>query len=468
MSHLTPEQVEELAARPSASPGTNGHVDGCADCRKLVGSARARRQLLKGLKDVTLTEAAFRRVEARLASEPIPQGSSLFGFLRSGWALAAVAAVLVAAVVGPRLLTPPAPVGVAVVKVPQVPQKAFAVDPSLQWTAVLVEGAVRRNGSALAAGDVVKGQDVLDARLGRVVLAELDRGVKVELHGLAKMGGAAHVSLEDGTVAVDGAGQLLVEAAGAWVLGSDAAFVVSRAAAEVVIEVLRGQAQVGSSAAMTDSVTMKAPARLKLATPVKPPFTGVDAAPAPYPFPPLPKQPWAKLDLSDLPAGSTIDLAGQRSGVPASMLLAEGRHRVLVQVPGEGSRETWVQLVSGSDHTLKLPPKGIAQHKEEGEAPPPSEEAIADLQRALKDQRPKLRACYEKWLKANPLASGEVVLTLVVGKSGKVVGARVDDATIPRESVECLVRTGKRLVLPALGSEQEVEVPLSFTQGSGR
>ena len=55
-------------------------------------------------------------------------------------------------------------------------------------------------------------------------------------------------------------------AAGAWVLGTDAAFVVTRAAAEVLVEVLRGQAEVGSSALLADSVTMRAPARLRLAT----------------------------------------------------------------------------------------------------------------------------------------------------------------------------------------------------------
>ncbi len=453
MSHLGPDRIEALAASRAA----DAHVDGCAECRQAVVAARGRRQLLKGLKDVTLTDAAFRRVEARLASEPIPQ-ASLFGFLTRGWVLAGVAVALAAVVVVPRLMeAPPVPAPVVAVRV------APKVVVDQQWTAVLVEGAVQRNGSALAAGDVVKPADLVDARLGRVVLAE--NGRVVELLGVAKVGERAHFSLEDGSLAIDAKGDVLVESAGAWVLGSDSAFVVSRAAAEVVVEALRGDVRVGSSAELTDAVTMHAPARLRLATPVKAPFTGVSNDPAPYPFPAVPKQPWAKLDLSDLPAGSTVDLSGQRSGVPATMLLGEGRHRVLVQVPGEGSRETWVQLVSGSDQRLKLPPKAIGQSKDEVEGPPPSDEAIADLQRALKDQRPKLRACYEKWLKANPSASGEVVLTLAVSKNGKVVSARVDDATIPRESVECLIRTSKRLVLPALGSPQDIEVPLSFTRG---
>ena len=61
MSHLPPERIEELS-----TGGADAHLDTCADCRKSVTSARARRSLLKGLKDVTLTEAAFRRVEAKV------------------------------------------------------------------------------------------------------------------------------------------------------------------------------------------------------------------------------------------------------------------------------------------------------------------------------------------------------------------------------------------------------------------
>ena len=54
----------------------------------------------------------------------------------------------------------------------------------------------------------------------------------------------------------------------------------------------------------------------------------------------------------------------------------------------------------------------------------------------------------------------------MVGKTGKVIAARVEDATIPRESLDCLVRTGKTLRLPPLGSEQEIQVPLVLTPGA--
>jgi hypothetical protein len=173
----------------------------------------------------------------------------------------------------------------------------------------------------------------------------------------------------------------------------------------------------------------------------------------PYPFHQVPAQPWARLDLSGLSAGAPVSIDGLAFGnAPGSLMLGAGRH----QVRAAGQTVT-VQLVAGSDTVFK--PTPVA----EKEVEPPSEDQIADLQRALKEQRPKLRACYEKWLKANPAASGTVDLTLVVGKNGKVRSARVDEPTIPRESVDCLVRTARSLVLPPLGSEQEIEVPLVMT-----
>ncbi len=453
MSHLTPEAIETLAASKSTDP----HLESCAECRQSLVAAKGRRALLKGLKDVTLTEAAFRRVEARLMDlTPQSAWNVLFAQLRSSWMIGAAIVALALIVLVPRFLeAPPVPVRVPVAV------KARPADAS-QWTAVVVEGVVHRNGSALAAGEVLKPADVVDARMGRLVLAQNGRDVKVELLGLAKLGGAAMASLEEGTLAVEAAPEVLVEAAGAWVLGSDTAFVVTRSAAEVVVELVRGSARVGSDSFMRDAVTLTAPQRLKLGLPVKPPFSAVDSLSSPYPFVAVPAQPWAKLDLSDLGNGAAFDIAGHHGVGPSSLLLTEGRHRLVVN-----GRESWVQLFSGSETKWKAPPKGIA-HEVELEEVPPSPEAIANLQRSLKDQRPKLRACYEKWLKANPAASGEVVLTLSLSKAGKVLGARVDDATIPAESVDCLVRTGKRLVLPPLGSAQDIEVPLSFTQGGSR
>lgn len=456
MSHLAPERIEELALPGGSDP----HLEACAQCRSSVASARARHSLLKGMKDLTLTEAAFRRVEAKVMSDlqtPVTGWGLIRAQLRSNWMLAAAVAGLVLLVAVPRVLES---TGAGVTPAPVAVKESTRVPRAVALLAVLVEGQVVRNGSALAAGEWVKSDDSVDARMGRVVLIEAGHDVRFELMGEARFGGSSTVSLASGTLAIDSVSEVLVEA-GAWIGGSDSAFVVSRAAAEVVVDLLRGQVFVGSDSALRDAVKLTALAQLKVPLPPKAPFGALGQEPLPYPFTPAPRQPWAKLDVSGLPSGSSLDVDGQRvGGAPASLLLGLGRHQVGVHIPGQATRESWVDLVAGGDTHFKLPPRAEPEKEE-----PPSEDAIAGLQRALKDQRPKLRACYEKWLKANPAATGQVELTLVVARSGKVIAARVDDATIPRESIDCLVRTGKTLRLPALGSEQEIQVPLVLTPG---
>ncbi len=460
MSHLAPEQLEAIAA----SAGTDPHLADCAECRKAVTTARARRALLKGMKDFTLTDAAFRRVEAKVMGElqtPVSAWGLVLAQLRSNWMILAVAAGLVAVVAGPRLLESKAAVVTPIATHIEEPVKTPLAVAAVQLLAVVVEGQVSKNGSALVAGESVKTGDAVDARRGRVVLFDATHDGRFELMGAAQFGGPATARLEEGLLAVDAAAEVVVEA-GAWVSSSDSAFVVNRTAAEVVVDVLRGQVRVGSDSAMRGAVTLSAPAQLKIPLPLAGAFATPGNEPAPYPFASAPKQPWAKLDLSDLPAGTNFDVDGQRiGGTPASLLLALGRHKLRTHVPGQPSRESFVELVAGGDTHFKQP----ARAEPEKDAPPPSEDAIAELQRALREQRPKLRACYEKWLKANPSATGQVELTLVVGRTGKVISARVEDATIPRESVDCLVRTGKTLRLPSLGSEQEIAVPLVLTPG---
>jgi hypothetical protein len=452
MSHLSPDQIEALARSPAEQP----HLEACAQCRQSVTQARARHRLLKGLKDLTLTDAAFRRVEAKVMSEveaPVTGWSLVRSQLRTSWVLGAVMLALVLVLAVPMLERPP-PTPAVAVEQPTVPKSH-----SVQLLAVLIEGQVTRNGTAMVAGDSVSTLDEVDARRGRVVLLEQTGAGRVELTGAARFGGSASVALDEGTLAVDSGAEVLAEAGGVWVGGTDAAFVVTRSAAEVVVDVLRGQAFVGSDSAMRGAVKLAAFAQLKIPLPARVPFGAIGHEPAPYPFAQLPTQPWARLDVSDLSVAFSVD--GQRmGGTPSSMLLPLGRHRVRTQFPGEPSRESWVNLVAGGSTSFK------PEHRlvEEREAPPPSEDAIAELERALKEQIPKLRACYEKWLKANPEASGQVELNLVVGKSGKVLAARVDEATISRESIDCLIRSAKTLRLPALGSQQELQVPLVLTQ----
>jgi hypothetical protein len=96
----------------------------------------------------------------------------------------------------------------------------------------------------------------------------------------------------------------------------------------------------------------------------------------------------------------------------------------------------------------------------ENDGPEPDAEALNRVMAAIKAQRPKLASCYEKWLKANPAAEGEVVLELVVGAQGRVKKARVESGTISSASSECLVTTAKSLVLPPLGADATLQIPL--------
>ena len=108
----------------------------------------------------------------------------------------------------------------------------------------------------------------------------------------------------------------------------------------------------------------------------------------------------------------------------------------------------------GETHVL-LPELGA-------DGPEPDAAALARVMAELKRQTPKLSACYEKWLKANPQASGEVVLELTVSAQGRVKKARLPEGSkgISAASAECLVTTAKTLVLPPLGVEATLEQPL--------
>jgi hypothetical protein len=149
-----------------------------------------------------------------------------------------------------------------------------------------------------------------------------------------------------------------------------------------------------------------------------------------------------------------VTLDGEALGVaPFKRLVGAGRRRLLVVPPGQPEWARWVDLVGGQPFAAPPAPAEV-------EAPEPSADAVAELSAALQRQRPKLAACYEKWLKANPGARGEVVLEVTVTAQGRVRRATVGGDAISPASAECLVTTAKTLVLPALGAEATLEVPL--------
>jgi hypothetical protein len=398
---------------------------------------------------------AFRRVEARLM-EQVEQGLPA----RTPWlAWFVPASMVVTALVALFVVRLWAPAGPEVLALPR-PLEPLAVAPFHPLTVLRATADCRaRSGEGawrtLSAGEVLVSGDALSSS-GVVLAPAAEVAWAFEGQGALALGGAATVSIGAGQVTAQVGERVVVSAGTRQVEAAEALFQVTRSAAEVVLSVAQGAVDV------TDTVTRQrrrvtAPATLRWAdgaplssaheealSPVAPPFS--------------PKKPWARLDASGLPAGTRVSLDGAGLGeAPFMSLVESGRHRLGLTPPGEPSRESWVELVGEAPFVAVLPPAP--------EGPPPSDEALARVQGELLRQRPKLAVCYEKWLKANPAASGTVELSLVVAASGKVKAARVSGAALPKASAECLVRTAKGLSLPPLGTEAELEVPLVFTSG---
>ena len=172
--------------------------------------------------------------------------------------------------------------------------------------------------------------------------------------------------------------------------------------------------------------------------------------------PVVPGKPWTRFDTHALLAGTEVSLDGLKLGkAPFVELVTAGRRRLGLTPPGGAQRESWLELIGGQPYTAKVEFPSL-----EYDGPEPDAASLDRVMSELKRQRPKLAACYDKWLKANPTAQGEVTLELLVGAQGRVKRARVLDGTISAASSECLVTTAKSLVLPPLGADATLEVPL--------
>lgn len=451
-AHLSNEQLDALA-EGKADATLDAHLASCPACRQAVAQAKGLQRLLGGVKPYTLSDMAFRRVEAKLM-EQVEEG------LPSRW---------------PAWLTIALPVAVAALAlVVWAPWRTTAVDQPRPTVVVQrpapktflpmiatftsADAKVRVGDEAwrpLRANDEVKSGAALAG--GRAVLASAG-GLVLEAEGSLAVGGQAMVVLGAGLVGLQGDGEVL--AGTRRVMSVDAAYLVERTAAEVVLEVARGDVEVfDESTAQRRAV--KAPARLRWAD-----GTALDRAvvePVSRWTPVVaPKLPGSVLDLSGLPDGTTLSVDGQLVGtMPFTVLLEAGRHRLELTPPGKPALERFVDLVGGQPFVFTLSP----DVERPVEAPEPDAKAIARVLEDLRRQTPKLRSCYEKWLKANPSASGTVDLVLLVSAKGQVKKADVKGDPISAESVACLKTTAKTLVLSPLGSEQELEVPLVLTPG---
>ena len=98
MKHLDPDVIEQ-AARAAPSAEVAQHLSSCTECQGHVRRAKGRQRLLAGMKPYTLSDMAFRRVEARLEEAVNAGETSPSPWRWLWWAGAAVAAAMLAVVV---------------------------------------------------------------------------------------------------------------------------------------------------------------------------------------------------------------------------------------------------------------------------------------------------------------------------------------------------------------------------------
>ena len=404
------------------------------------------------MKPYTLSDMAFRRVEARLEESVAAGDLAPSAWRWLWWVGGAMAAAALA-----FLVVSSDPTGSNVVKLPQQ-QVASARAPFHPLTVLrAAPGAQLRRGDeewrSVNVGDVAVVGDALSANLLSLAPAE-DVAWALAVEGSLSLGGAASLTLGAGEVVAKVGSPIEVLASSRRVIASSALFLVRRTGAEVVLAVSEGEVEV------VDSITgerrsVKAPAALRWSdgSSLK---EGTAEAVQTVAAPAVAGKPWARFDASSLLAGTVVSLDGVQLGAaPFIELVTAGRRRLSLNPPGGVPSESWAELIGGKPYAAKFETPVL-----DSDGPEPDAEALGRVMAALKAQRPKLAACYDKWLKANPAAEGEVVLELMVSAQGRVKKARVESATISAASSECLVTTAKSLVLPPLGADATLQVPL--------
>jgi len=455
MKHLEPDVIEQAAKEaPAAEVAT--HLTSCSECREHVRRAKGRQKLLAGMKPYTLSDMAFRRVEARL-EEAVNAGEASPSPWRWWWWVggAVAAAVLALVVVSSEGALP------GTVKIPR-PPVATATAPfhPLMVLRASSEAQLQDGDSKwrpLSAGDLALAGSALSAQ--SVLLApESDVAWAISASGSLSLGGPASLTLGAGEIVAHVGAPIEVLADTRRMLSANALFSVTRAGAEVVLAVMEGQVEVVDSIS-GERRLVKSPSALRWSDGSSLQDAREEALRS-LVAPPVPARPWVRFDARGLAEKTVVSLDGVRLGAaPFVDVVTAGRRRLGLTPPGGVERESWAELVGGQPFTAKLETPAI-----ENDGPEPDAEALARVMAALKAQRPKLASCYEKWLKANPSAQGEVVLELVVGAQGRVKKARVENATISAASSECLVTTAKSLVLPPLGADATLQVPLLLRQ----
>jgi len=449
VSHLDPE-VLETAAKTPPTGDVAAHLASCSECRGHLKRAQGRQRLLAGLTPYTLSDMAFRRVEARL-DEAVASGEHAPSSWRwLGWVAGGLAAVALAFFVVAR-----EPAG-GVVELPQ-PKQLVASAPFHPLTVLRATASSARLGDApwraLAGGDVVGSGEAVSAET--VLLApDAEVAWAFSATGSLSLGGAATLTLGAGEVVAKVGAPVEVLTSSRRLFSSNALFSVSRVGAEVVLQVAEGQVEIVDSVS-GERRMVKAPSALRWSD-GSALSAGREEKLSALVAPVIPARPWARFDASGLSAGTLVSLDGLRLGkAPFVELVTSGRRRLGLTPVGGVERESWAELIGGQPFTAKVELPAL-----ENDGPEPDAAALERVMSELKRQRPKLASCYDKWLKANPSAEGDVTLELTVSAQGRVKRARVLEGTISAASSECLVTTAKSLVLPPLGADATLEVPL--------
>jgi hypothetical protein len=458
--HLSDEERETVAADRS-NGAFDAHLAECEVCRKHVADARARRRLLFGLTPYTLSDMAFRRVEAKVAERIELEATSrwpLWVKVLMPLSVGLAALMLVAPWrKAPNPEASPSAAGLALDEKPLAPFPFETMTVMFASTDARVRSESDPWHPLQAAQRIETGRTIVATRL---IVVRTDDPLTFESSGAWSSGGSAMATLESGMLAANGRAEIL--AGNRRFRAVEAVFSVERTAAEVILTVHRGEVSVIDESSHR-SLAIRAPARLQWPT-----HSALDAGVLltahPFSIPPAAKGPLIPVDTSRLPAGSLISVDDLSWGAtPFFLALPEGKHLLHVQLPGGRSYRQSLVLLAGNSAVLTEPPRAEKRAEPKDLQQEPDEAAVAELMDALRHQTPKLRACYEKWLKANPNAQGQIDLHITVTAQGTVAKADVSGEPIPPESAACLKRTAKSLVLPSLGSDQAFEVPLVLT-----
>lgn len=447
--HLSDERVDAVA-RSGERPV---HLKACAECADRVVKARGRQKLLKGFRPRTLSNPALARVEIRVLDELEKQRS--LGWLKWGWVVAGVTAMWVVALNLTRAPTKP-------VELSAPPIASAPIFKGAQWTVYRAQGDAKLRVRAdeawkpVRAGSIVGDGAALAIENGAVWLASVPAGTRLKTTAGLLLGGKAQGVMEsDGAweVAVDATTEPRVFAVGSvWLSTTEAVFRVTKAAAQVVVDVRRGTVLVSDEPLFRNATRLDAPRMWS--SPTKGLGSGSEWSAPEFPA----AGAAAVLDLVGLPVGAMVQLgdAGFVPG-PLSALLPVGAYDVSVRWVGQPHAQlSKVELKPGG--TTWVPPTLVMEP-----VLPENPSAVEAIPQIVLSRRPSLMPCVDKWLKNDPNASAALELEFSISPRGQVRRVTVVKGDVPSAVQQCLVRTMRKWPFGQLGGSEDTVVTMPVT-----